>query len=111
MAERPFPWGHLRFTLVSFLGSILALYWSLRLDLQQPYWSMTTAYIVSQPVAAAVRSRSLYRLLGTVLGASAAVFLVPRLVHAPLLLLLRCRAGSERAWRSRCSIARRVATS
>jgi uncharacterized membrane protein YccC len=49
---------------------------------------MTTAYIVSQPLAGAVRSKAVYRVLGTMLGAVAAVALVPNLVNAPVLLSL-----------------------
>lgn len=49
---------------------------------------MMTVYIVSQPMAAAVRSKALQRLLGTLLGASAAVVIVPRLDNTPVLLCL-----------------------
>lgn len=63
-----------------------ALYWSMSIDLRQPYWSMLSVYVVSQPMAATVRSKALYRLLGTVLGATATVVLMPALVNTPLLL-------------------------
>ena len=78
----------LLFSLNSFAAAMLALYVGFALGLPRPYWAMTTAYIVSQPLAGAVRSKALYRVLGTMLGAAAAVALVPNLVNAPELLCL-----------------------
>lgn len=78
----------LLFSANSFAAAMLALYIGFALGLPRPYWAMTTAYIVSQPLAGAVRSKALYRVLGTVLGAAAAVALVPNLVNAPVLLCL-----------------------
>mgnify|MGYP002723448556 CR=1 FL=1 len=81
-----------RFTLLfsvnSFAAALLALYIGFALGLPRPYWAMATAYIVSQPLAGAVRSKAVYRVLGTMLGAAAAVVLVPNLVNAPWLLSL-----------------------
>ncbi len=78
----------LLFSLNSFAAAMLALYIGFALGLPRPYWAMTTAYIVSQPLSGAVRSKALYRVLGTILGASATVVLVPNLVNAPWLLSL-----------------------
>lgn len=76
------------FSVNSFAAAMLALYIGFALGLPRPYWAMTTAYIVSQPLAGAVRSKAVYRVLGTVLGALAAVAMVPNLVNAPVLLTL-----------------------
>lgn len=78
----------LLFSANSFAAAMLALFIGFSLGLPRPYWAMTTAYIVSQPLAGAVRSKALYRVLGTILGAAAAVALVPNLVNAPWLLTL-----------------------
>jgi uncharacterized membrane protein YccC len=78
----------LLFSANSFAAAMLALYIGFALGLPRPYWAMTTAYIVSQPLAGAVRSKAVYRVLGTILGAMAAVALVPNLVNSPLLLSL-----------------------
>ena len=78
----------LLFSANSFAAAMLALYIGFALGLPRPYWAMTTAYIVSQPLAGAVRSKAVYRVLGTILGALAAVALVPNLVNAPWLLSL-----------------------
>ncbi|GAB3625890.1 FUSC family protein [Pandoraea terrae] len=66
---------------------MLALYIALALGLQRPYWAMASVYIVSHPLTGATRSKALYRVLGTLLGAGAAIVFVPALVHAPELLM------------------------
>ncbi len=76
------------FALKTFLGAMAALYLALWLGLDNPYWSMATAYIVAQPLTGAMRSKALYRFCGTLLGGIAAVALVPNLVNAPVLLCL-----------------------
>lgn len=81
-------WRTLLFSVNSFAAAMLALYIGFALGLPRPYWAMTTAYIVSQPLAGAVRSKAVYRILGTILGAAATVALVPNLVNAPWLLSL-----------------------
>jgi len=78
----------LLFSVNSFAAAMLALYIGFALGLPRPYWAMTTAYIVSQPLAGAVRSKAVYRVVGTLLGAAATVALVPALVNAPVLLSL-----------------------
>lgn len=67
---------------------MLAVYVSLRIGLTRPFWSMMTAYIVSAPFAGPTRSKAIYRLGGTFLGAAGAVLLVPNLVDSPELLSL-----------------------
>ncbi|MGA0601215.1 FUSC family protein [Caulobacter sp. KR2-114] len=80
--------GALLFSLNTFTAAMLALGIGFALGMPRPYWAMTTAYIVSQPLSGAVRSKALYRVLGTILGAAAAVALVPNLANAPVLLSL-----------------------
>ena len=70
----------------TFAAAMLALYVALSIGLNRPYWAMTTVYIVSQPLTGAVRSKAVYRLLGTVVGAAVRVVLVPNLVDAPEIL-------------------------
>jgi uncharacterized membrane protein YccC len=67
---------------------MLAVYVSLRIGLPRPFWAMMTAYIVSAPFAGPTRSKAIYRLAGTFIGAAAAVLLVPNLVDSPELLSL-----------------------
>ncbi|CAG8870095.1 p-hydroxybenzoic acid efflux pump subunit AaeB [Pseudomonas fluorescens] len=70
----------------TFAASMIALYIALLMQLPRPYWAMATVYIVSSPFVGPTSSKALYRALGTLLGAGGAIFLVPPLVEAPLLL-------------------------
>jgi uncharacterized membrane protein YccC len=76
------------FALKTFAGALAALFVAYWLQLDNPYWAMATAFIVAHPYAGAMRSKSVYRLFGTLIGASAAVSLVPNLVNSPVLLSL-----------------------
>jgi uncharacterized membrane protein YccC len=73
------------FSVKTFAAAMIALYIGLALELPRPYWAMATVYIVSNPFVGATRSKALYRALGTALGASAAVLLVPPFVESPYL--------------------------
>jgi len=76
------------FSLKTFAAAMLALVIALWMDLPRPYWAMATVYVVSTPLAGATSSKAFYRLLGTVIGASATVAILPNLVDAPELLSL-----------------------
>ena len=76
------------FACKTFLAAMLALLAALWFDLPRPYWAMATVFITSQPLSGATSSKALYRVLGTVIGAVAAVVMVPNLVNAPELLCL-----------------------
>jgi uncharacterized membrane protein YccC len=65
-----------------------ALYIAFWLDLDRPYWAMFTVFIVSKPISGAVRAKGVYRFVGTLVGVSMSVFLVPPLVQSPVLLSL-----------------------
>ncbi|QYE33810.1 FUSC family protein [Polymorphobacter sp. PAMC 29334] len=80
--------GEALFSVKCFFAAMLAYYLALRIGLTHPYWAVTTSYIVAQPLAGAVLSKALFRVVGTVLGAIAAVVLVPTLVDTPVLLSL-----------------------
>lgn len=81
-------WRDWLFSGKAFLASMLALYIALAFDLPRPYWAMAAVYVVANPLAGATSSKGLYRALGTLIGAGAAVFLVPLFVNAPELLSL-----------------------
>ncbi|MDB5399529.1 MAG: hypothetical protein QOF70_918 [Acetobacteraceae bacterium] len=70
----------------TFAAAMLALYVGMAMDLERPYWAMATVYIVSQPLTGSLRSKAVFRMIGTLLGATATVVLVPNLVDAPELL-------------------------
>jgi uncharacterized membrane protein YccC len=72
----------------SFAAAMLALFIAFAVGLERPYWALASAYIASQPLTGATVSKALYRGIGTVVGAAAAVALVPPLSQAPVLLSL-----------------------
>lgn len=71
-----------------FAAAMLALFVSFSLGLERPFWAMMTVYITSQPLSGAVRSKAVFRLCGTVIGAAVTVVIVPPLSNAPVLLSL-----------------------
>ena len=74
------------FSLKSYLSAIMALYLAYSIGLPRPFWAMTTAYVVAQPWSGAVRSKALYRLVGTFVGSAATVYMVPRLSNSPVIM-------------------------
>jgi uncharacterized membrane protein YccC len=76
------------FAINSFAAAMLALYIAFSLGLPRPYWAMLTVYITVQPLSGALRSKAVYRVIGTVMGGAAAVILVPNLVGSPAILSL-----------------------
>jgi uncharacterized membrane protein YccC len=89
-ADEPFLVRHadLIFALKTFAASMLALVIALAMDLPRPYWAMATVYITSQPLAGATSSKAFFRVMGTLIGATMTVALVPNLIDAPELLCL-----------------------
>ncbi|MBO1021861.1 FUSC family protein [Methylobacterium sp. SD274] len=81
-------WRDWVFSLKTFGAGMLALFLAFWIDLPNPYWALGTVYITSQVLAGATRSKALYRVIGTLLGAVVTVVLVPNLVNSPELLTL-----------------------
>ena len=80
--------AELLFSVKSFSGAMLAMYLANRAGLPRPFWALLTSYVVANPLAGAVRSKALFRFIGTLVGSTAAVLLVPTLSNAPELLTL-----------------------
>lgn len=81
-------WRQWLFALKISGAALLALGIALWVDLPRPYWAMATVYITMQPLAGATRSKAVYRVVGTLIGVSAAVVMVPPLVASPEMLTL-----------------------
>src|SRR5271169_6007350 len=79
-------WRDWVFSAKTFVSAMLALWIALWIGLDRPYWAMATVYIVAQPLTGSLRSKALFRLIGTFIGATATVVLVPNLVNQPELL-------------------------
>jgi len=80
------------FSVRTFAAAMLAMFVSYQLDLSRPTWAFITTYIVSAPLRGAGRSKGLYRICGTLCGASFTVAAIPNLVDAPELLILTLAA-------------------
>src|SRR5262249_33362437 len=78
------------YSIKCYLSAMLAYYIALRIGLERPYWAMITCYVTAspQPLAGAILTKSIARVLGTVLGSAAAVALGPNLVNVPAALVL-----------------------
>jgi uncharacterized membrane protein YccC len=76
------------FSLKTFAAAVMALLIAFGMDLSRPYWALATVYIASQPLAGATRSKALFRVTGTLIGAAASIVLVPNFVNAPELCSL-----------------------
>ncbi|HEY4081604.1 MAG TPA: FUSC family protein [Burkholderiaceae bacterium] len=72
----------------TFVAAMLAFYLALSAGLPRPYWAFATVYVVSNPLTGATRSKGLYRVLGTLIGASAAVLVLPLLANMPIAMSL-----------------------
>jgi uncharacterized membrane protein YccC len=76
------------FSLKALFAALLATYISFSIGLERPYWAFLTSYIVAAPLAGAVISKAVFRVMGTFVGAAAAVIMVPPLSHSPEMLTL-----------------------
>ncbi len=65
----------------------LALTVAYYLDLDEPYWAMTSAAVVSFPTVGGVISKSLGRIAGSLLGACAALMIAGQTLNDPWLFL------------------------
>lgn len=90
--------GNVVFSLKSFLAAMLAYLVAISFDLNRPSWAVATVYIVAHPLSGAISSKSVYRLLGTVIGGGATILMVPNLVNEPILL-----SGAIIVWVSGCT--------
>lgn len=83
------------FATKTFLAGILALYVALSLNLAYPIWAIGTVFVIANPYTGMTTSKSIYRVLGTLLGAIVAVAVTPWLINTPWLftLFLSCWVG------------------
>ncbi|QKJ87058.1 FUSC family protein [Paramixta manurensis] len=87
------PWikataGQWRYALRNAIAMCLALSIAYGLDLDEPYWAMTSAAVVSFPTIGGVISKSLGRIAGSLLGAAAALLIAGHTLNEPWLFTL-----------------------
>ncbi|MBU6517221.1 MULTISPECIES: FUSC family protein [Pantoea] len=90
LAWHNLPWikatgGEWRYALRNAIAMCLALTLAYALQLDQPYWAMTSAAVVSFPTVGGAISKSLGRIVGSLLGASAALLIAGHTLNEPWL--------------------------
>ncbi|SNY74484.1 FUSC family protein [Enterobacter sp. CC120223-11] len=76
-----------RYALRNGIAMCLALSFAYYINLDQPYWAMTSAAVVSFPTVGGVISKSLGRIAGSLLGACAAILIAGHTLTDPWLFL------------------------
>ena len=76
------------FAVKTTLAAFLALWLALEINLDRPAWALTTVFVASQLYSASTISKSLFRLLGTLLGGLFIFLIFPLTVAHPLLFSL-----------------------
>ena len=74
------------------IAMCLALTVAYYLNLDEPYWAMTSAAVVSFPTVGGVISKSLGRVAGSLLGATAAMIIAGHTLNDPWLFLFAMAA-------------------
>ncbi|WP_435926621.1 FUSC family protein [Dryocola sp. BD613] len=97
------PWGKAtggqwRYALRNAIAMCLALTIAYGLNLDEPYWAMTSAAVVSFPTVGGVVSKSLGRIAGSFTGATAALIIAGNTLNDPWLFIL-----AMAAWLALCT--------
>ncbi|TCW46545.1 putative membrane protein YccC [Phytobacter diazotrophicus] len=93
----PLPWltatrPQWRYAMRNSIAMCLALTVAYYLNLDEPYWAMTSAAVVSFPTVGGVISKSLGRVAGSLLGATAAMIIAGHTLNDPWLFLFAMAA-------------------
>ena len=91
-------WPQWRYALRNTLAMCIALSVAYGLELDDPYWAMTSAAVVSFPTVGGVISKSFGRIAGSLLGAMAALVIAGHTLNDPWVFTL-----SMAAWLSVCT--------
>jgi len=89
-----------QFAIKTVLGGLLALWLAMRLGLEEPSWSLMTAFIVAQPLSGMVVQKGLARLVGTLIGTSVSVVFIALFAQTPWFFL-----GALGLWLALCTAA------
>src|SRR5471030_3311723 len=84
------PWGKAtggqwRYALRNSLAMVLSLLVAFEFQMDEPYWALTSAAVVSFPTVGGVISKSIGRIIGSLLGAVGAVFIAGHCLNEPWL--------------------------
>lgn len=87
------PWGQAtrgqwRYALRNSIAMCLSLWVAFTLNLDEPYWALTSAAVVSFPTVGGVISKSIGRIIGSLVGAAAAMAIAGHCLNDPWLFTL-----------------------
>ncbi|MFI8416424.1 FUSC family protein [Serratia sp. NPDC078593] len=87
------PWGKAtrgqwRYAVRNSVAMCLALWVAFALNLDEPYWALTSAAVVSFPTVGGVISKSIGRIIGSLVGAAASVAIAGHCLNDPWLFTL-----------------------
>ena len=98
----PITWDRFGFAVRTWLSSVMALYIAFALQLESPYWAWLAVWIIAQPSPGMMVAKSLYLVLGTLVGAVLGIALISLFSQAPELFVLAlavviggCTVGSN----------------
>ena len=73
------------FAVKTFAAGMLALFIAFELNLAYPIWAIGTVFVIANPYSGMTSSKSIYRVLGTLIGAVVSVIATPLLMNTPWL--------------------------
>ncbi|MDR1311313.1 MAG: FUSC family protein [Burkholderiaceae bacterium] len=76
------------FSIKCFVSAMLAVYISLRIGVTHPFWALGTCYVIASPLAGPVRSKGVYRAIGTVVSGLMVIVSIPLLSGHRFLFIL-----------------------
>ncbi|MDR0934287.1 MAG: FUSC family protein [Burkholderiaceae bacterium] len=78
------------FSIKCFMSAAMAIYFSLKIGLTHPFWAVGTCYVIAAPLAGPVRSKGLYRSIGTVLAGLMIIFTIPLFLNYRPIYIIAC---------------------
>ncbi|BAV65314.1 FUSC family protein [Sphingobium cloacae] len=75
------------FAVKLFLAGMIAFAIAVHIGLPQPYWALVTCCVVMNPITGAIRSKAIYRFMGTLGAGVVSLILAAVFVNTPLLLV------------------------
>lgn len=75
------------FSVKLFTAAMIAYWLSAAMGLPQSYWSVVTCCVVLNPLSGAVRSKALYRIVGTVCGGLSVLIITAAFASVPWLII------------------------
>ena len=80
--------SNLIFAVKLFVAAMLSFALAARMGLGQPYWAVVTCCVCINPMSGAIRSKTIYRMMGTLCAGIASLTMAAMFGSAPTLLII-----------------------